>query len=251
MEFLWLVAAGAIAGVMNAIAGGGTFVTLPALIAAGVPPVAANASSTVALVPASLSSAWAYRRGLQPIGPVSLQTLLGASVAGGLVGALLLLGTPDRVFEKVLPWLLLVAAVMILFGPALRRRMVARGLHIGARATLLGQFAVAIYGGYFGGALGLITMALWTLLSDLDFQAVAPARVLSVSVTNAAAVVCFIFAGAVSWPQTIAVLAGGVAGGFLGAKAGARLPLALVKAAVICVTLGTTASFFWRAYGPH
>ncbi|MDP3660433.1 sulfite exporter TauE/SafE family protein [Phenylobacterium sp.] len=251
MELLILVAAGAIAGAMNAVAGGGTFLTLPALIAAGVPPVLANASSTVALFPAALSSVWAYRKQLRPIGPVSLRALVGVSIAGGLAGALLLLFTPGAVFDKVLPWLLLLAAMMILSGGKLRAWLAARGHRIGPRTTLTGQFIVAIYGGYFGGAVGLITMALWALLSELDFQAAAPARLATVAAANAAAVTCFIVAGAVWWPQAIAVLAGGVIGGYWGAKAGGRLPAGVVRIAVIAVTWVTTAVFFWRGYGPN
>ncbi len=246
---LILIGAGFMAGATNAIAGGGTFYTLPALIAAGLPATAANASSTVALVPGTLASAWAYRDRMQGIGALSLKALLIVSAIGGLIGAVLLLVTPTRTFDVVLPWLLLVAFLMLAFGPRLRLWLDRHGHRIGPRWALFGQFLIAIYGGYFGGALGLIMMALWTLLSDLDVQGVAPARTLVGTATNATAVLCFILAGAVWWPQTVWVLIGAATGGYVGARIGPRLPLLLVKVVVLGVTGVTTVSFFIRAYG--
>lgn len=130
--------AGMVAGAMIALEGGGSFVSLPALIAAGVPPVQANASSTVALFPGGLASAWAYRDGLRSIGAASLRALLVTTLCGGLVGALLLLQTSSEAFTFVLPWLLLLASVALAFG----RRI--------------------------GGALGIMMMAMWGLLDDCD-----------------------------------------------------------------------------------
>lgn len=143
---------GLLAGAMNALAGGGTFVALPALISVGVPSVMANASSTVGLFPGTAASAWAYRDGLAPIGAVSLRSLLFVTAIGGAIGALLLMSTPSTLFDSVLRWLLLIATLTLTFGrhvgEFLRRRW-----HIRPAAVLVIQFVLGIYGGYFGGAL--------------------------------------------------------------------------------------------------
>jgi uncharacterized membrane protein YfcA len=247
-EILLLVSAGVLAGTMNAVAGGGSFASMPALIAVGLPSVAANATSTVALFPGTVSSAWAYRRDMHPVGPMSLKSMAIASVFGGLLGAVLLLVTPTSLFDHVLPWLLLCATLMLAFGQRLRVLLAQRGHHVGPRTAIVAQFLMAIYGGYFGGALGLIMMAMWTLFSDQDVKGVAPARVLLGSASNAAAVVCFIIAGAVRWPQALSLLVGAVIGGYGGAHVGKRLPEPLVRAAILTITSVTTVAFFIRAY---
>jgi len=249
LTYLLLAAAGFAGSVMNAVAGGGTFVTLPALIGVGLPSTVANATSTVALCPGGLMSAWTYRRDLQPVGPLSLKALIGLSIAGGLTGALLLLATPTRLFDQVVPWLLLAATVMLLFGQRLRLWLIARRVHIGKGVAYPAQFLIAIYGGYFGGAVGLVMLAVWTLVSDLDIKANAPARLLIFGVMNLMAVAVFALAGAVAWPQCLAMLGGALAGGYLGARLGQRLPATAVRAIVVVVTVTTTAVFFWRAYG--
>lgn len=158
-----LFATGLLAGTMNAVAGGGTFITLPALIFAGVPSVAANESSTVALVPAALASGWAYRHDLKGFDGVSLRAMLAVSVAGGLAGALLLLFTPQRTFDALVPWLMLIGSLAFAVG-----RRVGAWLrpivHIGTATLLFGQFILGIYGGYFGGGVGILMMAVWSLL---------------------------------------------------------------------------------------
>ncbi len=142
-HFILVACAGLLAGAMNALAGGGSFVSLPAMIAAGVPSVQANASSTVALYPGGLASAWAYRDGLGPVGTVSLRPLLVITLAGGVVGAILLLRTPAKTFDFVLPWLLLLATLALGFGRQigdwLRRRWQIRGW-----AVLTVQFGLGI-----------------------------------------------------------------------------------------------------------
>ncbi len=142
-EVLLIGGADLLAGAMNALAGGGSFVSLPALIAAGVPSVAANASSTVALFPGGAASAWAYRDGLGPVGAVTLRSLLFITLVGGVVGAILLLLTPVGTFDFVLPWLLLLATVALSFGPRLGEGL-RRRWRIRAAAVLTVQFALAI-----------------------------------------------------------------------------------------------------------
>jgi uncharacterized membrane protein YfcA len=241
-----LVGAGLLGGAMNAIAGGGSFVTFPAMIAAGLPPVIANASSTVALFPGSLASTFAYRHDFTRTGDVRIAAMLPVSVAGGLVGAALLLATPAKLFDIVIPFLLLLATLTFVFGAragiALRR--LAR---IGPTTALALQFLIAIYGGYFGGAVGLMMMALWSLLSaSADLKALAPARVLLVSATNGIAVLWFVAAGAVRWPQTLAMLGASVAGGYLGARLTRFLPVPVVRGCVVALTASATVAFFFR-----
>ena len=233
---------------MNALAGGGSFVTLPTLIAAGVPSVVANASSTVALYPGGAASAWVYRDGLTRVCGVPLRPTLWATLAGGLLGALLLLWTPTSVFDRVLPWLLLVASLMLAFGPRIGPALRAR-FRAGLVTVLLIQFVLGIYGGYFGGAVGLMMMAAWALLDGADVKALNAPRTLLVSAANGVAVLCFIVAGVVRWPEALTMGVGALLGGYFGAHAGRRLPPAVVRLATVLVAVATTLVFFVRAYG--
>jgi uncharacterized protein len=242
-----LAAAGLLAGMMNAIAGGGSFVTFPALVFVGLPPVIANASSTVALFPGTIASAWAYRGELIGIGSIKLRWMLLASVAGGFCGALLLLVTPPHLFDLVIPWLLLLATLTFAFGARVGTAL-RRAVRIGAKAVLVIQFLISIYGGYFGGAVGLIMLAVWGLLTaSINVKEMGPARTWLVSAANGAAVLLFIASGVVRWPETFALLLGTVAGGYGGARLGRRLPPALVRACVVLLTASITVLFFWRA----
>jgi uncharacterized membrane protein YfcA len=245
---LLLFGAGLLAGAMNALAGGGSFVSLPALITVGLPSVAANASSTVALYPGGAASAFVYRRDLAPVGGVSLAPMLAVTVVGGLAGALLLLWTPSDLFDQVLPWLLLVALTALAFGRRLGAALHAR-LRIGAGPVLTAQFALGVYGGYFGGAVGLMMMAAWSLLPHVDLKALHAPRTLMVTAANTIAVLVFAAAGAVAWKETAVMALGAVAGGYLGAELGRRLPAAIVRAGTLLATAAITAAFFLRAYG--
>lgn len=245
---LVLLCAGTVAGGMNALAGGGSFVTLPALIAAGVPSVNANASSAVALYPAGVASAWVYRDGLGQVCGLPLKPTLLATLAGGLAGALLLLATPGATFDRVLPWLLLAATVMLAAGPRLGAAMRSR-LRIGVPGLLLIQVLLGLYGGYFGGAVGLMMMAAWSLFDTAEVKALNPPRTLLVSAANTIAVLCFALAGAVHWPEALLVGGGALCGGYGGAHLGRRLPSRLVRGATILVATSMTAIFFLRAYG--
>ncbi len=168
-SLLFVSGAGLVAGAMNALAGGGSFVSLPALIAVGVPSVQANASSTVALFPGGVASVWAYRDGLGPVGAVSLRALLITTLIGGVVGAVLLLSTPTQTFDFVLPWLLLVACLALGFGRSVGEWLRRRG-RIAPVAVLTVQFGLGIYGGYFGGAVGIMMMAVWGLFDSRDLE---------------------------------------------------------------------------------
>jgi uncharacterized membrane protein YfcA len=247
MHWLYLVAAGLLGGSMNAVAGGGSFVTFPVLVLAGLPPIAANATSTVALFPGTLASTWAYRRDLGGIAGVGLRILLPISIAGGLVGAVLLLVTPGAAFDKVIPWLLLAATLTFAggrnLGAWLRRRV-----RIGRGALLAIQFILGVYGGYFGGAVGLMMMAAWTLLDSIDLKTMAPARTLLTSAANGMAVLCFAAAGAVWWPEGLAMMASTIAGGYYAARLARHLPPAVLRGFVIVLSACVTAGFFVKGY---
>ena len=195
-----------------------------------------------------MASAWVYRDGLNSVCGVPLRPTLLATLAGGLAGALLLLWTPSSVFDKVLPWLLLVATLALAggprLGPALRSRFRA-----GVKTVVAVQFLLGVYGGYFGGAVGLMMMAAWSLLDGADVKALNPPRTLLVSAANTVAVLCFILAGAVSWPAVLLVGLGAVVGGYGGARLGRRLPAAVVRIATLILAVVMTAVFFARAYG--
>ncbi len=246
-DILLLSGAGLLAGAMNALAGGGSFVTLPALIAVGVPSVVANSSSTVALFPGGAASAWVYRGGLTSVAGIPARAALITTLVGGLLGALLLLWTPSSAFDRVLPWLLLIATVVLASGPRLGPWLRAR-FRAGRGVVLAVQFLLGIYGGYFGGAVGLMMVAVWCLLDSADIKALNAPRTLMVTAANSVAVICFIVAGAVRWPETLVLGLGAIAGGYGGARLGRVLPPAAVRAATLTVAAGMTVAFFLRAY---
>lgn len=232
---------------MNSLAGGGTFATMPTLIALGLPSPIANATSNVALQPGAIASAWAYRGGLETMSGIGVRTLAVIAFAGGLAGSLLLVATPTRVFDLVIPWLLLLATIALAFGPraseVLRKRM-----SIGPRTLIGAQILLGIYGGYFGGGVGLMMTATWGLLAGAEPHRMAAPRTLMLAMANAAAAIIFIAAGMVRWLLCVPMLIGAVAGGYLGARLGLILPPAVIRVLTLLVTAATTVVFFWRAY---
>jgi uncharacterized membrane protein YfcA len=240
-----LVAAAFVAGAMNAVAGGGSFITFPALVFTGVPSVIANASSTVALCPANLASAVAYRNDFRDFEGVSFRAMLGVSLAGGILGALLLLLTPQRTFDGVIPWLLLVATLVFAFAPRLTPAL-QRRVHIGPRTLVVVQFFVAVYGGYFGGAIGIMMLSAWALFGLTDLKAMNATKTVLAGSLNGVAVVLFIAAGKVWWPQALVMLVGSVAGGYLGAHYARRVDQRIVRTAIIAVSVTMTVVFFVR-----
>ena len=234
---------------MNSLAGGGTFVTLPTLIAAGVPPVQANASSAVALYPGGLAGVWAYRDGLEPVCGISLKVLGLITAIGGFCGALLLLWTPSSAFDRIVPWLLLFATFLLAFGDRARAFLRAR-FSITPAAMLALQFLLGVYGGYFGGAVGIMMLSFWSMLGAADLKGLQPPRMLMVSAANTAAVLLFAVAGAVAWRRTLIVLAAGIAGGYAGGHLGRRLDARVVRFGTIACTASITALFFYRALAP-
>jgi uncharacterized protein len=245
-NFILLLVAGVVAGAMNAAAGGGSFVTLPAMIFAGVPSIEANASSTVALFPGAVASVFAYRDDFKPFEYISLRVMLTVSMLGGLVGAMLLLWTPAKRFDAIVPWLLLAGTLVFAFGGragALLRRFV----RIGPMTVLCVQFLLGIYCGYFGGAVGIMTLAVFSLLGMTDIRAMNATKTLVVGATNAIAVVCFILASKVWWPQTSVMLIAAVLGGYGGARFARRVPPHRLRFGISVFNFVITAVFFLRA----
>jgi uncharacterized membrane protein YfcA len=245
-NLLLLLGAGFLAGTMNAVAGGGTFVTLPAMIFAGLPSTVANASSTVALTPALLASSFAYREDARPVEGVSIPLFLAISVVGGLIGAMLLIWTPTTTFDRLIPWLLLIATVAFTFGGRVGQWLRTR-YTIGRSTLLTIQMVLSIYGGYFGGGVGIMMLAAWSLMLHADVRVLNPIRTLLVACCNAAAVVCFVIARQVSWMETLTVLVGAIAGGYGGARVARRLPQPILRGVIIAIASLMTAVFFVRA----
>lgn len=248
-ELLTVAAAGVIAGVMNALAGGGTFVTLPALIAVGLPSVIANATSTVALLPGTLASAWVFRKDFAPFDEVSMKQMALVTFVGGLLGSLLLVLTPSDAFDHVLPWLLLLATVAIAVGPAVSRWLARHSIRTGPSVLLVTQFALGVYAGYLGGAAGIMMIAAWSLLTTADLRRLHSGRTVLASFANGIAVVVFIVAGAVRWPHALALGVGAVAGGYGGAHVARWLPPKLLRIATVTLCAGVTVMFFVRSLG--
>jgi uncharacterized membrane protein YfcA len=247
LDTLIVFAAGVVAGAMNAAAGGGSFVSLPALVYVGVPTTSANMTSTVALFPGAFASAYAYRHDVGDFEGVSTRSLLPVSLIGGLIGALLLLYTPSRSFDLVIPWLLLAGATAFAFG----RRIgdwLRRFVSFGPRTLRVLQFALAVYGGYFGGAVGMMMMAVWSVYGVHDLRAIGAARTFIVGSLNAVAVVVFAFAGSVWWFEAMLMLAGGLIGGYAGARIARRIDQKKLRLAISIFNGLITAAFFWRAY---
>ena len=233
-------------GAINSVAGGGSFVAFPALLFAGVPPVPANATNTIALWPGSLASVLAYRRELGEV-KRELFPLAVAALLGGLTGSLLLLRTSESTFVLLIPWLLLFATLLFTFGGA-----VARKLTHGARAPLwlaaIVQLAISVYGGYFGGGMGIMMLAVLTLLGMTHIHRMNALKNVLGALINGVAVVAFVIAGAVRWAPGVVMIAGGITGGYAGAAIARRISPKYVRWVVMGIAWGMTTYFFVKTY---
>ncbi len=246
-----LFVAGVLGGALNSVAGGGSFIAFPALLFTGVPPIPANATNTIALWTGAAASGGAYRKRLDVPRRVMIP-LLTASLIGGLVGAFLLLKTPANTFMRVLPWLTLGATLLFAFGRKIAggRRSVIE--HETTGAALAGatafQLAVGVYGGYFGGGMGIVMLAMLAMLGMTDIHSMNALKSVMGSVINGVAVVTFIVARAVYWKQGIVMIVGGIAGGYLGAHFAQKIPQVWIRWFVVLVGAGMTVYFFWKSY---
>ncbi len=233
------------AGVQNALAGGGSFVTLPTLILSGLDARAANIASTVALLPGQVVMGWVGRKGATGVGPLRLHALVLISLAGGAVGAMLLLITPSSFFAKLVPWLVLFATVLFAYGSFFRKPREQDGSSLPAWASAAIQAGIAVYGGYFGGGIGFLMLAALTAAGLAVRTAGATKNVLA-AVMNASAVVVFLFTPHLAWGRIAALGAGCVLGGYAGANALRFLPQTLIRVVVVGLGLVLTVGLFVR-----
>jgi uncharacterized membrane protein YfcA len=245
IRLLLVVTAAAIGGAINAIAGGGTLVTFPALVWLGIPAIVANATSTVALWPGALGSMYGYRHELSGARSWAIQFAV-PSVTGGLVGALLLLRTPGERFDQIVPWLVLGATLLFLIQrpmlAAFRRRAGSEPAPGGDPAVrppslslLLFQFGVAVYGGYFGAGIGILMLAALGFMGFTNIHRMNGLKNWGGLCMNVMAAGTFAISGLVDWPVAVAMAAGAMSGGYAGSKLAQRVPQAWVRGAVIFI----------------
>jgi uncharacterized membrane protein YfcA len=245
MMLLLVFLAGLWAGVQNALAGGGSFVTLPALIVSGMSPLAANITSTVALFPAQITSGFAGRKLVSGAGGLPFWVLFVLSIAGGAAGGLLLLHTSPAVFARLVPWLVLFATAVFTWGSFFRKPGPAGAVHLGPVATACAQFLIAVYGGYFGGGIGILMLAALTMAGLAARNAGATKNVLA-GVMNASAVVLFLASPDLHWLQCGVLAAGAIIGGLLGAWALHRVNEKALRVAIVCIGIALTVGLFLK-----
>ena len=247
VDILLLVGSGALSGALNAVAGGGTFFTFAALLAVGLPPITANASSALALTVGSLASAAAYR---DEIGRVwrAVILLALASALGSLLGAVLLVALDDVTFRGLIPWLLLVATLIFAAGPSISRRIGAENHEhptVGRRvASLVLQFFTSVYGGFFGAGMGFLMLASLGLTEGQDYHRINAIKQVLAVVIQAFAILVFIGGDVIAWVPGLTVMAAAVAGGYFGVGLARKVPTAVMRAFVIVTGAVLTVYYF-------
>jgi len=243
-QLLLLALAGLYAGTQNTLAGGGSFITFPTLLLAGLNPLSANITSTIALFPNQITSSLAGRQLAGGVGQMSLGKLFGLSLAGGVVGALLLLNTSVTFFSHLVPWLVLFATSVFTWGSF--RKKTLHSAH-SFPAPLLGatQFMIGVYGGYFGGGIGFLMLAALTIAGQQVRMATATKNVLAMAM-NASAVALFAFSSQVDWLAALALAIGGIGGGIAGSWLVHRLPERVMRGFVVVVGVTLTVWLFFR-----
>lgn len=240
--FFMLFAAGIWAGLQNSLAGGGSFVTLPALILAGLSPLAANITSTIALFPGQVTSGLAGRKLVSGAGNLSFKMLFMVSLAGGILGALLLINTPSSLFAKIVPWLVLFGTSVFAWG-SFFRKTTETSTHIGPWGAAIAQFCIAIYGGYFGGGIGFLMMAALTM-AGLATRAAGATKNALAGVMNASAVALFVFSPEVHWQQALVLGTGAILGGLMGSWALHRVNEKILRGVIVSIGVLLTIGLF-------
>jgi uncharacterized membrane protein YfcA len=241
-----LFLAAAVGGALNSVAGGGSFVAFPALLFAGVAPIPANATNTVALWPAAVASSVAYRRELSDARGLLLPLGIAAFV-GGLAGSVLLLRTSDRTFVVLIPFLLLFATVLFTFGGPVARRLT-RGARAPLPIAVVAQLLISVYGGYFGGGMGIMMLAVLTVLGMTEIHRMNALKNVLGTLINGIAVVAFVVAGAVEWGAGVVMVFGGITGGYAGAAIARRVNPKHVRWLVMVVAWTMTVYFFVKTF---
>jgi uncharacterized membrane protein YfcA len=237
LQAVGVLLAGMAAGTINTVVGSGTLVTFPVLLAVGYPPVTANVSNSIGLVPGSLSGAWGYRRELAGQGKRIL-TLGSASLLGGITGAILLLALPASYFKAIVPVFIVIALVLIVLQPRLSARLASRRAEApphGGPWTLGAVYGTGVYGGYFGAAQGILLISVLGLSLPDDLQRVNALKNVLAAIVNGVAGVVFVFSAHVAWLPAGLIAVGSVAGGQIGATFGRRLPPIALRAIIVAV----------------
>ena len=252
-EIALLLLVAAIAGALNSIAGGGSFVSFPTLVFLGLPSVSANATNTLGLWPGTMASAGAYRKAMNGAMLKSLVPLIVITLAGSWVGARLLLKTHVTTFDRLVPWLLLQGTVLFIFrgkitGWAAQRRQQDGPSRWQVMGVTLAQAALGIYIGYFGAGVGIVMLPLLSLMGIENIHAMSGVRTFLVTCGNAVAIAVFIYARAIYWPQALLMMLGATAGGYAGAYFAQKMQAKTVGYLVITLGAAMTVYFFWKAY---
>ena len=252
---LILALAGCMAGIMNSIAGGGTLVTFPALISVGVPSIPANATSTIALLPATFGGALGYRKKIVAIVPW-LRLFVPVSLVGGLIGGILLVQTPTKTFDSMVPFLILFATVLFMAQSTFSKFFGSRSAHTHGTppskkwiyGAVVFQFVVALYGGYFGAGIGILMLASLGMLGFEDIHEMNTLKVILGFLINIVAAVYFIACGLIFWSDAVVMACGSVIGGYSGAHFAQKVPQTRVRIAITVIGFVISAVLFYRQF---
>jgi uncharacterized membrane protein YfcA len=246
LQWILLVAAGLAAGVVNAVAGGGSLLSFPALLRSGMPSVVANATNTIAIWPGTLSSVYAYRKVISAERHRAA-VLAWPSLVGGLAGAWLLLHTPEKAFRQVVPWLIVFACALLAVQSPVAAWVSRRTSSTTARvppSLFVAQFLISVYGGYFGAGIGILMLAAMAIFIPQGLQAANGLKVLFACLANGISAVYFVAMGSVRYPEAGAMMVASIVGGYLGAHLAQRLSARVMRIAVISYGLAVAAELF-------
>jgi uncharacterized membrane protein YfcA len=246
VTYFILLGAAVLGGASNALAGGGTFLTFPALLLAGILPVQANATASLVLMPGGFASAWVYRETLRNTTLKFLLIMSSASLVGSVIGSVLLLRTSNATFSNLVPWLLLIATVVFTLAPSIRKIAMKNRGHASMPALVIGQTIIAAYGGYFGAGMGVLMIALYLAATSLDVHAASGIRMICASAINLLAVLIFAWRGALVYRVGVPMLFAGIVGGYLGALLVKRLDPKHARIAILVYAWALTGWFFAR-----
>ncbi len=248
-DIVLICIAGFAAGALNAVAGGGTFLTFPVSVYLGIPTVTANATATLTALPGYVASAWAFRDDLRAQGSLGLASIFALAVAGGLIGAALLASTSDQIFSGIVPWLLLIATALFAAGPHLTAALRKRGIaQAGPSLSVIALLLVSIYGGYFNGGLGIMLLAVFGLLGYCDLHTMNGLKNVMSAILSLASAIAFIAAGLIAWEAAIPMAISATIGGFFGARMSRKVSNdTLLRLFVVLVGVVMTVVFFMRS----
>jgi uncharacterized membrane protein YfcA len=252
-ELIFMFLAGFFGGVLNSIAGGGSFITFPALIFVGIPPIMANATNTFASCAGYMSGAYAFRKEIANHKD-ELFLIIIISLIGGISGAWLLLKTPEAVFREAIPWLMLFATVLFIFGGQINaglKKIASKHQHassIGSVLLLIMLFGVSVYGGFFNAGLGIITLSYLALAGHTNINTMNGLKLLVSTAVSLIAIALFIYNDVIAWYEGTIVLSGTLAGGYVAAHVSRQLPQQHIRRFVIVASIATTLYFFFDIY---